>query len=337
MLARNGANTTKKEIKKQHSFETNIVKVKNLPIALQRTESLPVDSKEYANKVSNLQFERLKSAKPQPPAKLTTTVRNQGPILQTNKSPNFKLSNGFGGGLQINSKTKNFDELNENIQSIQGMIGNKRQETYQTERKQPFAQQDANKQQMQRQFEQKPQKLAYDEMQIDDGDQESLGLEQICHDHESLVNLILQEEEDLLSSHRKYIDDIVDSVKKQMSLLHEVDKPGSNVDSYISSLDTMLLGNVNMIMGIRKQLKTFERHLKEEEFLSQKFYEQQQDQDMEHNEVDEMFDDEVRRNPNRRGGEFNMHDDEFMDDLDYLEVTPSEPPLEDNLVNPADF
>jgi kinesin family protein 2/24 len=338
MLARNASNTTKKEIKKQHSFETNIIKVKNLPVALQRTESVPIDSNIFANKVSNLQFERLKSAKPQPASKLISSARPQGQVLQNNKSPKFRQANGFGGGLQINSKTKNYDELNENIQSIHSMIGQQRSDTYQSERKQPFATQDGNKQQIQRQLEAKPQKINYDDLQMDDCDQESLGLEQICHDHESLVNLILQEEEDLLSSHRKYIDDIVDSVKKQMVLLHEVDKPGSNVDSYISSLDTMLLSNVNMIMGVRKQLKTFERHLKEEEVLSQKFYEQQQDQDMEHNEVDEMFDEQVRRNPGRGGpGEFNMHDDEFMDDLDYLEVTPSEPPLEDNLVNPGYF
>lgn len=109
----------------------------------------------------------------------------------------------------------------------------------------------------------------------DDKDGSSQGLEQICQDHETLVNIILQEEEDLLASHRKYIDDVVESVKKQMMILHEVDKPGSNVEEYISSLDSMLLGNMDMIKALRQQLLTFNKHLKEEEQLSKKFYEQQ--------------------------------------------------------------
>ena len=72
-----------------------------------------------------------------------------------------------------------------------------------------------------------------------------------------------------------------------MMILHEVDKPGSNVEEYISSLDSMLLSNMGMIKGLRKQLLTFNKHLKEEEQLSKKFYEQQlnegafEDDDME--------------------------------------------------------
>lgn len=89
-----------------------------------------------------------------------------------------------------------------------------------------------------------------------------------------------------------------------------------------------------MITGIRKQLKTFERHLKEEEHLSQKFYEQQQDQDMGDEDEEDMYFE--KRRTNQRGGH-NLEDDEFMDDLCDLEVTPSEPPIEDNLFKPADF
>jgi kinesin family protein 2/24 len=71
-------------------------------------------------------------------------------------------------------------------------------------------------------------------------DQESydgVGLEELKDKHEGLVNVILKEEEELLSSHRKYIDDNVDLVKRQMSILNEVDKPGSDVEGYISGID----------------------------------------------------------------------------------------------------
>ena len=48
--------------------------------------------------------------------------------------------------------------------------------------------------------------------EADDKESSSQGLDQIWQDHETLVNIILQEEEDLLASHRKYIDDVVESV-----------------------------------------------------------------------------------------------------------------------------
>ena len=54
MLPRNGINTTKKEIKKHNSFETNTVRVKDLPIAFKRQESMPVNSNVVTNKISNL-------------------------------------------------------------------------------------------------------------------------------------------------------------------------------------------------------------------------------------------------------------------------------------------
>lgn len=186
MLPRNGINTTKKEIKKQHSFETNTIKVKNLPVALQRQESLPVNSSEYMNKVTSLQMNRLKSAKPKPPAKLQAQLRGQGQF-QGNKSPKYMVSNG-GGGVQINSKTKNYEELNENIQSIQSMINVNNENGHNFETKKPFAQHSNNiMNQFQRPGNQKPQNLKprndvqMDEANMidDDCDEDSQGLEQI--------------------------------------------------------------------------------------------------------------------------------------------------------------
>lgn len=338
MLPRNGINTTKKLLKKQNSYETNVIKIKNLPIALQRQESLPVNSNEYATKVASLQMKRLQTAKPKTNPKLQAPPKPQ--CIQTNKSPRYKVSNGLDTGVQINSN-KNFNELNENLQSLQKIMGGQgaAEYSYATEQKQPFALLNNNIPAPERsQLQVKPQPLKQEmEMEEDDGDQDSQGLEQICHNHESLVNLILQEEEELLGTHRKYIDDIVDSVKTQMMLLNQVDKPGSNVEDYISSLDTMLLSNVSMITGIRKKLKKFERHLKEEEQLSQKFYEQQQDEDMQQNDCDD-YQFEPRRKPGNSGNNGNdFEDDEFMDDLYDLDVTPSEPPVEDNLIQDVDF
>jgi len=40
---------------------------------------------------------------------------------------------------------------------------------------------------------------------------------------------------------------MVETVKKEMSLLSEVDKPGSNFDSYVDSLESQLNQKISMI------------------------------------------------------------------------------------------
>lgn len=58
-----------------------------------------------------------------------------------------------------------------------------------------------------------------------------------------------------------------------MMFLHEVDKPGSDVDDYVTQLDEILAHKVDIISNLRNRLQNFKTHLKEEEVLSKKFYE----------------------------------------------------------------
>lgn len=55
--------------------------------------------------------------------------------------------------------------------------------------------------------------------------------------HEKLINKILAEEEEIINSHRMHIDTMFDFSKKEVSMLEEVDKPGSEIDSYVESLE----------------------------------------------------------------------------------------------------
>jgi len=57
-----------------------------------------------------------------------------------------------------------------------------------------------------------------------------------------------------------------------MQLLHEVDKPGSDVDEYIKSLDDILIKKLDMIQGLWGRLYKFKTSIVEEEKLSQWFY-----------------------------------------------------------------
>lgn len=59
-----------------------------------------------------------------------------------------------------------------------------------------------------------------------------------------------------------------------MMLLHEVDKPASDVDVYVQNLDAILQHKSDLINMLRQRLQTFRSHLKKEEILSKKFYEQ---------------------------------------------------------------
>jgi len=113
--------------------------------------------------------------------------------------------------------------------------------------------------------------------------------------HEQLISLILTEEEETINAHRQHIDDVVELVKQEMLLLHEVDKPGSDVDDYVASLDAILCHKMELITMLRTRLVNFKNHLKEEESLSQKFHEHRNEVmdvfDLENNNLASMHDD----------------------------------------------
>lgn len=52
--------------------------------------------------------------------------------------------------------------------------------------------------------------------------------------------IVPQEEEELIASHRKHIDHMVDLVKEEMVFINHVDRPGSDVDAYVAGLDRIL-------------------------------------------------------------------------------------------------
>jgi len=92
-------------------------------------------------------------------------------------------------------------------------------------------------------------------------------MQEICDDHEKLIKKILEEEEDLISNHRQHIDDVVDIIKQDMTLLQNVEEPQSDIEDYVTSLDNMLLKKMEMISTVRSKLATFYTHLKKEESL----------------------------------------------------------------------
>ena len=58
-------------------------------------------------------------------------------------------------------------------------------------------------------------------------------------------------------------------------ILHDVDKPGSDIDSYVNSLDNLLNKKLELINAMKPRITSFKEHLKEEESLSNQFYDMQ--------------------------------------------------------------
>eukprot|EP01001_Neometanema_parovale_P007927 NODE_420_length_2516_cov_42.893021_g399_i0.p1 GENE.NODE_420_length_2516_cov_42.893021_g399_i0~~NODE_420_length_2516_cov_42.893021_g399_i0.p1 ORF type:complete len:724 (+),score=202.64 NODE_420_length_2516_cov_42.893021_g399_i0:55-2172(+) len=86
--------------------------------------------------------------------------------------------------------------------------------------------------------------------------------------HEQLINTILEEEEQVIVSHRQHIDDIMEIMKSEMKTLNEVDQPGSSIDEYVRELDGLLVQKQQKIGALRDRLAQFQAHLREEEILS---------------------------------------------------------------------
>jgi len=98
----------------------------------------------------------------------------------------------------------------------------------------------------------------------------SISPTQLTEEHEKMIDLVLQEEDDLVESHKVHIDLIMDLAKKEMTLLNEVNMPGSDIEQYVSNLDALLNHKLNTINVLKDKLSKFSHHLKQEELLNKK-------------------------------------------------------------------
>ena len=94
--------------------------------------------------------------------------------------------------------------------------------------------------------------------------------------HEELINSILKEEDVFIREHKKHIDDMVESIKDEMDYIHEVDKPGSNIEEYTSNLDKLLYKEIQIISQLRKRLNKFRIMLKDESALAHLFEDEEE-------------------------------------------------------------
>jgi len=102
-------------------------------------------------------------------------------------------------------------------------------------------------------------------------DTSQAGLDELARQHDRLIGTILAEEEELITAHRQHIDMMVELIKEEMVHLNNVDRPGSDVDAYVSGLDRILRMKADYIGDIRARVDLFKEHLGQEDTLSRKF------------------------------------------------------------------
>ncbi|CAN8324669.1 unnamed protein product [Cochlearia groenlandica] len=84
------------------------------------------------------------------------------------------------------------------------------------------------------------------------------------------INALLEEEEALITAHRKEIEDTMEIVREEMKLLAEVDRPGSMIDNYVTQLSFVLSRKAAGLVSLQARLARFQHRLKEQEILSRK-------------------------------------------------------------------
>ena len=108
---------------------------------------------------------------------------------------------------------------------------------------------------------------AFVEADNGDGEVNFEELKKIC---EKLgLDLDKDEEEAMITSHRRHIDSMVSGLKEQMETLNEVDQPGSDVEHYVKSLLDGLQEQEKRILELRSGLRTFKKNLDEERLVSE--------------------------------------------------------------------
>ena len=73
----------------------------------------------------------------------------------------------------------------------------------------------------------------------------------MADDHEKLIEQILEDEEQLIFKHNSSCKESIQIVEKEMLLLKEVDKPGSDVEQYVEKLDSIMMMKINKMNELR--------------------------------------------------------------------------------------
>ena len=93
-------------------------------------------------------------------------------------------------------------------------------------------------------------------------------LDALAKQHDVLIGTILAEEEELIATHRKALEVVVEMLNEEMAQVNLIDQPGSDVDVYVAYMDENLRQKETLLTTMRSKLDRFKHHLLEEERMS---------------------------------------------------------------------
>ena len=94
--------------------------------------------------------------------------------------------------------------------------------------------------------------------------------EVLKNEHENLIDTILLEEDILVNNHQEHINNMVESIKKEMNYLRDVQKPDSDLKEYTMNLTNILQDEINKIKELQKKLENLKNLVIDEEVLAMK-------------------------------------------------------------------
>lgn len=95
-------------------------------------------------------------------------------------------------------------------------------------------------------------------------------IEKLSNEHEILIQQILEEEDKVVLSHRNHMDIVVESIKRQMFLLNNVEKSGSDIGEYIKDSEKELKDQINNIQKLLSCFANFNSMVNKEAEITQK-------------------------------------------------------------------
>lgn len=92
--------------------------------------------------------------------------------------------------------------------------------------------------------------------------------QQLAQERSMLYQQLQDEEDELITAHRKQIEATMAIVREEMNLLAQVDQPGSLIDTYVEKLELIIQEKSKGIQDLQKLLDNFKGRLQQEEVFS---------------------------------------------------------------------
>ena len=116
--------------------------------------------------------------------------------------------------------------------------------------------------------------------------------EKLVQKHENLIQDILTKEDDIINTHQKSVDEMIDIMNYEKKILLDVQEPNSDIEDYLKNLEYLMEYKENVIKDMRNKIIGIRHSLKEEQCLNINANRKQQILDVFDLDNDDFFENE---------------------------------------------